>query len=159
MREVRVIGENGEQLGILPTREALALAMERNLDLVEVAPTAKPPVCRLMDYGKFRYEQSKRERETRKRQKTITVKELRITAKIDDHDLDVKARNAERFLRDGDKVKVTVRFRGREIVHKDLAINRLEDLPRRLAPFSSIERPPRMEGRSMVMILAPKAEN
>lgn len=142
----------------MPIREALLLAQERNLDLVEVAPNAQPPVCRLMDYGKFRYEQSKREREARKKQKAVTVKELRISPKIDDHDLEVKARSAEKFLKDGDKVKVTVRFRGREIVHKDLARARLEELANRLAALGAIERPPRMEGRSMVMVMTPKQD-
>jgi len=157
VREVRVISETGEQLGILPLREALALAQERNLDLVEVAPTAQPPVCRLMDYGKFRYEQSRREREARKRQKTMDVKELRMSPKIDEHDLMVKFRSAERFLKDGDKVKFTVRFRGREIVHRDLARVRLEELAERLSPLGVVERPPRLEGRAMIMIIAPKS--
>ena len=157
VREVRVISETGEQLGILPLREALALAQERNLDLVEVAPTAQPPVCRLMDYGKFRYEQSRREREARKRQKTMDVKELRMSPKIDEHDLMVKFRSAERFLKDGDKVKFTVRFRGREIVHRDLARVRLEELAERLSSVGVVERPPRLEGRAMIMILAPKS--
>lgn len=158
VKEVRVVSSDGEQLGIMPIREALLLAQERNLDLVEVAPNAQPPVCRLMDYGKFRYEQSKREREARKKQKAVTVKELRISPKIDDHDLEVKARSAEKFLKDGDKVKVTVRFRGREIVHKDLARARLEELANRLAALGAIERPPRMEGRSMVMVMTPKQD-
>jgi len=159
VREVRVISETGEQLGILPLREALALAQERNLDLVEVAPTAQPPVCRLMDYGKFRYEQSRREREARKRQKVMDVKELRMSPKIDEHDLMVKFRNAERFLKDGDKVKFTVRFRGREIVHRDLARVRLEELAERLSSVGVIERPPRLEGRAMIMIMAPKSSD
>lgn len=154
-----MISETGEQLGILPLREALALAQERNLDLVEVAPTAQPPVCRLMDYGKFRYEQSRREREARKRQKVMDVKELRMSPKIDEHDLMVKFRNAERFLKDGDKVKFTVRFRGREIVHRDLARVRLEELAERLSSVGVIERPPRLEGRAMIMIMAPKSSD
>lgn len=153
-----MVGPQGEQLGIFPIREALALAQERNLDLVEVAPTAQPPVCRLMDYGKFRYEQSKREREARKRQKVVTVKELRMTPKIDEHDLAVKTRNAEKFLRDGDKVKVTVRFRGREIVHQNLARGRMQEMAEQLSEVGTIERPPRLEGRSMIMILAPKSD-
>lgn len=140
-------------------REALSLAQERNLDLVEVAPTAQPPVCRLMDYGKFRYEQSRREREARKRQKVTDVKELRMSPKIDEHDLMVKFRNAERFLKDGDKVKFTVRFRGREIVHRDLARVRLEELAERLSAVGVVERPPRLEGRSMIMIMAPKSSD
>lgn len=158
MREVRVVTEDGEQLGIMSIRDALAAAQERNLDLVEVAPTAQPPVCRIMDYGKFRYEQSKREREARKRQKVTTLKEVRMTPKIDDHDLDVKARNAEKFLKDGDKVKISIRFRGREIVHKDLARQRMEELAARLEPLGTVERPPRVEGRQMIMILSPRSE-
>lgn len=158
MREVRVISPEGEQLGILPTREALSLAQERNLDLVEVAPNAQPPVCRIMDYGKFRYEQSKRERDARKKQKAITIKELRMTPKIETHDFQIKLRNAERFLRDGDKVKITVRFRGREIVHADLARNKLLELANQLQTVSAVERPPRLEGRHMIMILAPKLQ-
>ena len=158
MREVRVISPEGEQLGIMPIREALLLAQERNLDLVEVAPNAQPPVCRIMDYGKFRYEQSKRERDVRKKQKAITVKELRMTPKIDTHDFQIKLRNAERFLRDGDKVKITVRFRGREIVHADLARDKLVDLANQLQGVSLVERPPRLEGRQMIMILAPKQQ-
>ncbi|MBO8142186.1 MAG: translation initiation factor IF-3 [Firmicutes bacterium] len=158
VREVRVISPEGEQLGILPTREALSLAQERNLDLVEVAPNAQPPVCRIMDYGKFRYEQSKRERDARKKQKAITIKELRMTPKIETHDFQIKLRNAERFLRDGDKVKITVRFRGREIVHADLARNKLLELANQLQTVSAVERPPRLEGRHMIMILAPKLQ-
>lgn len=158
MREVRVISPEGEQLGIMPIREALLLAQERNLDLVEVAPNAQPPVCRIMDYGKFRYEQSKRERDVRKKQKAITVKELRMTPKIDTHDFQIKLRNAERFLRDGDKVKIAVRFRGREIVHADLARDKLVDLANQLQGVALVERPPRLEGRQMIMILAPKQQ-
>jgi len=152
---VRVIDENGEQLGIMPPHQALALAQERGLDLVEVAPQANPPVCRIMDYGKFRYEQSKREREARKKQKVLTVKEVRLTPKIDMHDLQVKMRSAERFLRDGDKVKFTVRFRGREVVHADLARQKLDELAEALRGLCTVELPPKMEGRQMVMILAP----
>ncbi len=153
-----MISADGEQLGIMPVREALLLAQERNLDLVEVAPNAQPPVCRIMDYGKYRYEQSKKERDVRKKQKVITVKELRMTPKIDNHDFQIKLRNAERFLRDGDKVKITVRFRGREIVHADLAREKLEDLAQQLQAVSAIERPPRLEGRQMIMILAPRLQ-
>jgi len=123
-----------------------------------VAPNAQPPVCRIMDYGKFRYEQSKRERDVRKKQKAITVKELRMTPKIDTHDFQIKLRNAERFLRDGDKVKITVRFRGREIVHADLARDKLVDLANQLQGVALVERPPRLEGRQMIMILAPKQQ-
>jgi translation initiation factor IF-3 len=157
-REVRVINIDGKQLGVMPLREGLRLAAEKNLDLVEVAPGGKPPVCRIMDYGKYRYEQSKRDREAKKRQKVISVKEVRMSPKIDEHDFQVKARNAERFLKDGDKVKVSVRFRGREIVHSDLANKRLLELAERVKDVGAIESPPRLEGRHMIMILAPKQD-
>jgi translation initiation factor IF-3 len=153
-----VISSDGKQLGVMPLREGLRLAAERNMDLVEVAPTARPPVCRIMDYGKYRYEQSKRDREAKKRQKVISVKEVRMSPKIDEHDFQVKARNAERFLKDGDKVKVSVRFRGREIVHSKLADKRLGELAGRVQDYGVIESPPRLEGRHMVMILAPKQD-
>lgn len=129
--------------------------MARNMDLVEVSPNAQPPVCRIMDYGKYRYEQNKREREARKNQKTVTVKELRMRPKIDDHDFEVKARNARKFLSSGDKVKIAVRFRGREIVHQDIAREKLDNLARQLEELAVVERKPFMEGRQMIMILAP----
>lgn len=134
------------------------MAQERDLDLVEIAPNARPPVCRLMDYGKFRYEQSKREREARKRQKVLTLKEVRMSPKIDSHDLQIKMRNAERFLKDGDKVKITVRFRGREIVHADIARQKLTEMAEELKDISVVERPPKLEGRQMIMILAPTGQ-
>lgn len=143
---------------MLPVREALRLALERDMDLVEVAPHENPPVCRIMNYGKYKYEQSKKDREARKRQKIVQIKEIRMTPKIEEHDFDVKARSVERFLRDGDKVKVTVRFRGREIVHADLARNMLQGLVNRLQGMAVVERPPRVEGRLMVMILAPRPD-
>lgn len=155
-REVRLIDADGKQLGIMPLREALRIAGERELDLCEVAPTANPPVCRVMDYGKFRYEQSKKEREAKKRQKAITIKEIRMTPKTEVHDLQVKAKNALRFLEQGDKVKVSVRFRGREIVHQDLVQRRLIELAGQLESVGTVERPPKVEGRHMIMILAPK---
>jgi len=157
-REVRLVGENGEQLGIFPIKEALRVSLEKGLDLVEVAPTAKPPVCRLMDYGKFRYEQSKREREARKKQKIITVKEVKIRPKIESHDLEVKTRNAERFLKDGDKVKVTVMFRGREITHPALGKQLCEQMAEMLKDIANVEREAKLEGRNMIMILSPKHE-
>lgn len=150
-----MIGADGSQLGIVSTRDALAAAQEQRLDLVEVSPQADPPVCRVMDFGKWKYEQSKREREARRKQRTITVKELRMRPKIDDHDFDVKARNARRFLEQGDKVKVSVRFRGREIVHKDLARDKLVEMATGLKELGVMERQPIMEGRQMIMILAP----
>lgn len=153
-----MISPDGKQLGVMPLREGLRLAAERNMDLVEVAPTARPPVCRIMDYGKYRYEQSKRDREAKKRQKVISVKEVRMSPKIDEHDFQVKARNAERFLKDGDKVKVSVRFRGREIVHAELADKRLGELAGLVRDYGVVESPPKLEGRHMIMILAPKQD-
>lgn len=139
-------------------RDALQAAMERELDLVEVAPNARPPVCRIMDYGKYRYEQTKRQKEAKKRQKVMTVKEIRMSPKIDDHDFRVKTRNAERFLKDGNKVKVSVRFRGREVVHSNLARDMLLQMVEDIDHVASIERQPLMEGRQMIMVLSPKQE-
>jgi translation initiation factor IF-3 len=157
-REVRVVNVDGEQLGILPVKEAIRIAREKDLDLVEVAPTAKPPVCKIMDFGKYRYEQSKREREARKRQKTIDVKEIRLTPKIEEHDFQVKVRQALRFLDGGDKVKASVRFRGREIVHADLGRNLLLQLYEAVKDKAFLEREPKVEGRNMIMILSAKQE-
>lgn len=156
MREVRVIDENNEQLGIIPTRQALDIARERGLDLVEVAPNAIPPVCRLMDYGKFRYEQSRRDRESRKNQKTTDLKEVRIKPKIDEHDLATKSRQALRFLEEGDKVKLTVMFRGREMAHPDIGRDLLLQLADQVGGAAIVEQPPRLEGRNMTMMLTPK---
>ena len=159
VREVRLVGETGEQLGIYPIKDALREATEKGLDLVEVAPNAKPPVCRLMDYGKFRYEQSKRERESRKKQKIVTVKEVKIRPKIDDHDLDFKTKNAERFLKDGDKVKVTVMFRGREITRPVLGKALCEKMAEILKETANVEKEAKLEGRNMIMILTPKHDS
>ncbi|MGQ9676249.1 MAG: translation initiation factor IF-3 [Chloroflexota bacterium] len=154
-REVRLIGESGEQLGVVSGAEALRLARERNLDLVEVAPTAVPPVCRLLDYGKFKYEQTKKEREARKHQKVSLLKEVRMTPKIDEHDLDFKSRAARRFLENGDKVKVTVRFKGRELAHPQIGRQVLEAMAEKLKGVAAVERPPAIEGRTMTMTLSP----
>ena len=151
-----MIDEEGEQLGIVPTRQAMDIARERGLDLVEVAPNAIPPVCRLMDYGKYRYEQSRKERESRKHQKTVELKEVRMKPGIDDHDLQTKARLAHRFLEDGDKVKVTVQFRGRQMAHPDLGRDVLLQLAEQLNTLGAVEQPPHLEGRNMTMILSPK---
>lgn len=148
--------DNGEQLGIVPGREAVRIAFEKGLDLVEVAPNAKPPVCRIMDYGKFKYEESKREREARKKQKVVSIKEVKMRPNIEDHDFDVRTRQTERFLQDGDKVKCTIMFRGREIVHADLGKAVLERLVERVRDLCVIERAPKVEGRNMIMILSPK---
>ena len=150
--------DNGEQLGIMALRDALRAAAERNLDLVEVAPTARPPVCRIMDFGRFKYEQSKRDREARKKQHIVSIKEVRMTPKIEDHDFEVKVKNAEKFLREGNKVKVSVRFRGREIVHTDIAQRLLREMAATLSAVSSMEREPKVEGRNMIMILSPKQD-
>jgi len=158
-REVRVVDANGDQLGIMSARDALNVASDRGLDLVEVAPNAKPPVCRVMDYGKHRYEQSKRDKAAKKKQKITTIKEIRMSPKIDDHDFDVKFKAAERFLKSGDKVKVSVRFRGREIVHSDLAKTKLDKLATQLKDIALVERPPKLEGRHMIAVLAPRTDS
>ncbi len=137
-------------------RDARRIAEEKNLDLVNVAPTAKPPVCRIMDYGKFKYEQSKKEKEARKNQKVIVLKEVRMTPNIEDHDFQVKLKNVLKFLQDGDKVKVTVRFRGREITHANIGQQLLMKLAEAASEVGTMERTPRLEGRNMIMILAPK---
>lgn len=155
-REVRVIDQNGEQLGIMLTRAALELAEEKQLDLVKIAPQAKPPVCKIMDYGKYRFEQSKREREIRKNQKVISIKEVRLSATIEDHDIDVKFKAASKFLKDGDKVKVSIRFRGRQISHSEIGLDVMKDFAERLKDVAVVERRPLTEGRNMTMILAPK---
>lgn len=147
---------DGEQLGIMSVKDALKIALEKELDLVEVAPIAKPPVCRIMDYGKYRYEQSKREREARKKQKIIEVKEIRMTPKIESHDFQVKVKAAQKFLKDGDKVKAMIRFRGREIVHAELGKTLLMQLFESVRDFAIIEREPKIEGKNMIMILAGK---
>lgn len=155
-REVRVIGPEGEQIGILALKEALRIAEEKNLDLVNVAPTAQPPVCRIMDYGKFRYELSKKEKEARKNQKIINTKEIRLSPTIEENDFQTKLRNAIKFVNAGDKVKLTVRFRGRQIAHQNLGESILERLAKEMEDISVVERKPKLEGRSMIMILAPK---
>lgn len=158
VREVRVVDASGNQLGIMPTREALRLAEEKQLDLVEIAPQARPPVCRLMDYGKYKYEQSKREKDARKKQRIVNIKEVKLRPNIEDHDFQVKARNAARFLRDGDKVKATIMFRGREIVHTQLGHQLLLRLAEELKDLSTVERQPKLEGKNMIMILAPRQD-
>jgi translation initiation factor IF-3 len=153
-----VVDPSGNQLGIMPVREALRLAEERQLDLVEIAPQAKPPVCRLMDYGKYKYEQSKREKEAKKRQRIINIKEVKLRPSIEEHDFQVKARNAARFLKEGDKVKATIMFRGREIMHTQLGHQLLLRLAEQVKDLSIIERQPKLEGKNMVMILAPRQD-
>ncbi|MCG0274550.1 MAG: translation initiation factor IF-3 [Thermosediminibacteraceae bacterium] len=155
-REVRVIDVDGKQLGIMPLKEALKIAQERQLDLVKVAPQAKPPVCKIMDYGKYKYEQSKREKEARKNQKVISIKEIRMSPNIEEHDFQVRVKNALRFLEDGNKVKVTIRFRGREITHTQLGEDVLKRLAESVKEKAIVEKPPAIEGRNMVMLLSPK---
>ena len=157
-REVRVVDQDGAQLGIMPTRQALELAEDRQLDLVKIAPNAKPPVCKLMDYGKFRFEQSKKEREIRKNQRVITVKEVRLSATIEEHDIDIKYKNAVKFLKDGDKVKVSIRFRGRQITHSEIGREVMDLFAEKIKEFGIIERRPLIEGRSMTMIIAPRED-
>ncbi|WP_181349965.1 translation initiation factor IF-3 [Thalassobacillus sp. CUG 92003] len=157
-REVRLIDVNGDQLGVKSRQEALDIAENANLDLVMVAPNAKPPVCRVMDYGKYRFEQQKKEKEARKKQTTIKVKEVRLSPGIGEHDFNTKLRNARKFLGNGDKVKVAVRFRGRAITHKELGREVLDRMADECKDVSQVETKPKMEGRNMFMMLAPIAE-
>lgn len=157
-REVRLIDSNGDQLGVKTRQEALEIAQTRNLDLVLVATNAKPPVCRIMDYGKYRYEQQKKEKEARKKQKIINIKEVRFTPGIGDHDFETKVKNAKKFLEKGDKLKASVRFRGRAITHKELGQEVLTRLAEELKDVATIESKPKMEGRNMFMMLAPISE-
>jgi translation initiation factor IF-3 len=154
VREVRVIDENGNQLGVLQTPQALQIARDRNVDLVEVAPNSVPPVCRLLDYGKFKYEQTKKDREAKKHQHLTELKEVRLRPKIDDHDFDTKLRRAQRFLDEGDKVKVTVQFRGREMAHPKIGHDLLVKFADLLKDNAKVERAPMSEGRTMHLILA-----
>ncbi len=155
VREVRLIDEENQQLGIFPIQEALRLAYERNLDLVEVAPNAVPPVCRLLDFGKFQYERQKKEREARKAQKIIEIKEIRLRPRTGEHDLDTKVRQALAFLDEGSKVKVAVRFRGREITHPEIAREQLEEFVTKVGGAAVIEAQPSMEGRNLFLLLSP----
>ena len=155
-REVRVVDSNGEQLGVMTIQQALQLAEEQELDLVKIAPQARPPVCKLMDYGKYRFEQSKKEREIRKNQKVISIKEVRLSATIEDHDIDVRYRSCLKFLQDGDKVKVTIRFRGRQITHSEIGVDIMKEFAERIKEVAVIEKAPTIEGRNMYMIVAPK---
>ncbi|MFC7061569.1 translation initiation factor IF-3 [Halobacillus seohaensis] len=157
-REVRLIDVNGEQLGVKTKNEALDIAVNANLDLVMVAPNAKPPVCRIMDYGKYRYEQQKKDKEARKNQTTIKIKEVRLSPGIEEHDFNTKLRNARKFLSKGDKVKAAVRFRGRAITHKELGQKVLDRLAEECKDVATIETKPKMEGRNMFMMLTPVNE-
>lgn len=155
-KEVRLIGEDGEQLGVVSSKEALRMAEEAGLDLVKIAPTAKPPVCKIVDYGKFKYEQTRKEKEAKKKQKTIEIKEIRLSPNIDTNDLNTKINAAKKFLAKGDKVKVTLRFRGREMAHMANSKHILDDFAESLAEVAVVEKAPKVEGRSMTMFLAEK---
>lgn len=155
-REVRVIGEDGEQLGIMSPRDAMKLAEEAGVDLVKIAPTAKPPVCKIVDYGKFKYEQTRKEKEAKKKQKVIDVKEIRLSPNIDTNDLNTKVNAARKFLSKGDKVKVTLRFRGREMAHMSSSKHILDDIAENLSDVAVVEKAPKIEGRSIGMVLAEK---
>jgi translation initiation factor IF-3 len=155
-KEVLLIGENGEKMGIISTRDALQMAKEAELDLVKIAPTAKPPVCKIIDYGKYRYELARKEKEAKKKQKVIEVKEVRLSPNIDTNDLNTKMSAARKFLEKGDKVKVTLRFRGREMAHMSKSKYILDDFAEKLADIATIDKPSKVEGRSMVMFLNAK---
>lgn len=155
-REVRVIGEDGEQLGVMSARDAMKLAREAELDLVKVAPGAKPPVCKIIDYGKYRYELARKEKEAKKKQKTMEVKEIRLSPNIDQNDLNTKANQARKFLTKGDKVKVTLRFRGREMAHVNYSKQILDSFYEKVEDIANVDKPAKMEGRSMVMFLTEK---
>ena len=157
-KEVRLIDDAGEQRGVMAPRDAAKIAAEKNLDLVEIAPNANPPVCRIMDYGKYKYEQSKREKEAKKNQKVISVKEVKLRPNIEDHDFLTKAKNASKFLAGGDKVKVTIMFRGREITHPELGQELCERFAEELAGAAKVGKPAKVEGRNMIMILAPSRD-
>ena len=156
VRSVRLVDAAGEMVGVVSIRDALIAAEEAGLDLVEVSPNADPPVCKILDYGKFKYEAQKRANEARKKQKIIEVKEIKMRPNIDDNDYDVKMRSARRFLEEGDKVKVTMRFRGREMAHQDLGMNVLIKVRDDLVEMAKVEQMPKLEGRQMIMVLAPK---
>ena len=156
-KEVRLISNDGEQLGIVSAAQAQKLAAEKNLDLVKIAPQAKPPVCKIMDYGKNRFEHSKREKEAKKNQRVIEIKEIRLSPNIDVHDFDTKVGHARKFLSAGNKTKVSIRFRGREMTHTDLGLTIMAQFAEKCADIASVEKPAKLEGRQMLMFLAPKS--
>ncbi len=155
-KEVRVIAENGDQLGVMPIKEAMKLAQEAELDLVKIAPKAQPPVCKIIDYGKYRYELARKEKEAKKKQKTVEVKEVRISPNIDTNDLNTKVNNAKKFIAKGNKVKITLRFRGREMAHMQQSKHILDDFAQMLEDVAVVEKPAKLEGRSMSMVLTEK---
>lgn len=155
-RELRLVGSDGEPLGVVSSAEARKLAEEKDLDLVMISPNAKPPVCKIMDYGKYIYEQSKKEKEAKKKQKVVSIKEVRVSLTIEEHDIDIKAKNARKFLLDGDKVKITVRFRGREMELAHIGQKILDNFAAKLEDVCLVEKRPKKEGRNMTMVLGPK---
>lgn len=155
-KEIRVIGNDGSQLGIMPASKALDMAAAQNLDLVKIAPQAKPPVCKIMDYGKYRFEQAKREKEARKNQRVVEIKEIRLSLNIDTHDFNTKLNHALKFIKNGDKVKVSIRFRGREMGHPELGYEIMRKFAEACAEQANVEKPAKLEGRNMLMFLAPK---
>ena len=155
-KEVRLIDSDGSQLGVVSIQQAMDTAMQRGLDLVKIAPKAEPPVCRVMDYGKFRFEQAKKEKEARKNQKVVDIKEVRLSAKIDVADFNVRVKQAEKFLKGGDKVKASIRFRGREMAHTDIGLTVMQRFAEACAEFGTVEKAAKLEGRQMLMFIAPK---
>jgi translation initiation factor IF-3 len=155
-KEIRLVSETGEQLGIMPPKEAMKIAQGKGLDLVEVAPSANPPVCKIMDHGRFKYEQSKKEREARKKQRIINIKEVKLRPNIEEHDFQVKTKNAIRFLEEGDKVKVTIMFRGREVSHPELGRELLEKVAVTVSDYAVVEKNPKLESKNMTIFLSPK---
>jgi translation initiation factor IF-3 len=154
--QVRLVNHDGEQVGVVPVREALQMAFAAGLDLVEIAPQAQPPVCKILDFGKFKYELQKRKNEARKKQRVIEVKEIKMRPGIDEHDYQVKMRSMRRFIEEGDKVKVTIRFRGREMMHQDLGLKVLDRVREELETLSKVEQHAKLEGKQMVMVIAPR---
>jgi translation initiation factor IF-3 len=155
-REVRVVAEDGQQVGVMPLAQALKMAEEKDLDLVNISPKANPPVCKIMDYGRYKFEQDKRQKEARKNQKVIVLKEMRLSATIDKHDMEVKAKNVIKFLKSGDKVKVSIRFKGRQMSHTEKGLAVMDSFLEMLNDYAVVEKRAKMEGRNMFMILAPK---
>ena len=157
-KEVRLIGDQGEQLGIMSAQEALKIAVEKELDLVKIAPGSNPPVCKVMDYGKFRFEQAKKEKEAKKNQRVIEIKEIRMSPGIGENDFNTKLKNGQKFLTDGDRVKVSVRFRGREMAHTEIGEQLLKDFAAKCADIATLDKNPKLEGRNMSMFLSPKPQ-
>lgn len=158
-KEIRLIGDDGAQLGIMSAQEALNIAIEKDMDLVKIAPGSNPPVCKIMDYGKYRFEQAKRDKEAKKNQHIVEVKEIRMSPSIGENDFNVKLRNGQKFLLDGDRLKVTIRFRGREMAHTNLGEELLKNFAEQCQEIATVDKNPKLEGRNMAMFLSPKAQN